>query len=92
MTQTLVDRIVGATLYEGYILYPYRPTSVKNRVRWTFGGVFPRAYAEQAGGSERSAVTTECLLRAGSGARVTVPASGDANGAAAERAGLRADR
>ena len=74
MTQTLVDRIVGATLYEGYILYPYRPTSVKNQVRWTFGGVFPRAYAEQSRGTERSAVTTECLLRARAGARVTVTA------------------
>ncbi|MBV8526886.1 MAG: hypothetical protein JOZ75_01075 [Candidatus Dormibacteraeota bacterium] len=74
MSQSLVDRIVGATLYEGYILYPYRPTSVKNQVRWTFGGVFPRAYAEQSGGTERSTVTTECLLRAGAGARVTVTA------------------
>ena len=74
MSQSVVDRIVGATLYEGYILYPYRPTSVKNQVRWTFGGVFPRAYAEQSGGTERSAVTTECLLRATPGARVTVTA------------------
>lgn len=74
MTQSVVDRIVGATLYEGYILYPYRPTSVKNQVRWTFGGVFPRAYAEQSGGTERSAVTTECLLRADDNARVAVTA------------------
>ena len=74
MTQSVVDRIVGATLYEGYILYPYRPTSVKNQVRWTFGGVFPGAYAEQSGGTERSAVTTECLLRASDGARVTATA------------------
>jgi len=74
MSQTLVDRIVGATLYEGYILYPYRPTSVKNQVRWTFCGVFPRAYAEQSRGTERSAVTTESLLRAGAGARVTATA------------------
>jgi hypothetical protein len=74
MSRTLVDRIVGATLYEGYILYPYRPTSVKNQVRWTFGGVFPRAYAEQSRGTERSAVTTECLLRTDAGARVIVTA------------------
>ena len=74
MSQSVVDRIVGATLYEGYILYPYRPTSVKNQVRWTFGGVFPRAYAQQSGGTERSTVTTECLLRAGAGATVTATA------------------
>lgn len=40
-----VEAIVGAVLYEGYILYPYRPSSVKNRQRWTFGGVYPRDYA-----------------------------------------------
>lgn len=40
-----VDAIVSAVLYEGYILYPYRPSSVKNRQRWTFGGVYPRDYA-----------------------------------------------
>ena len=27
-----------------YFLYPYRP-SVKNRQRWTFGGLYPRAWA-----------------------------------------------
>ena len=43
MNQALVDQIVDAVLYEGYILYPYRP-SVKNQQRWTFGGLYPRAY------------------------------------------------
>ncbi len=70
MTTSLVERIVGATLYEGYILYPYRPTSVKNQVRWTFGGVFPPAYG--AAGGERTAVQTECLLRGDLGAAVHV--------------------
>ena len=41
MNKALVDQIVDAVLYEGYILYPYRP-SVKNRQRWTFGGLYPR--------------------------------------------------
>jgi hypothetical protein len=35
----LAEQIATAVLYEGYILYPYRPSSVKNRQRWTFGGV-----------------------------------------------------
>lgn len=35
------EKIVNAVLYEGYILYPYRPTAIKNRQRWTFGGLFP---------------------------------------------------
>ena len=30
-----VRAIANAVLYEGYILYPYRPSSIKNRQRWT---------------------------------------------------------
>lgn len=40
----LVRSIADAVLYEGYMLYPYRPSSVKNRQRWTFGGLYPEAY------------------------------------------------
>ena len=68
----MVDRIVAATLYEGYILYPYRATSVKNQMRWTFGGVYPRAYSEASGGAEPHVATTECLLRGDDAATVEV--------------------
>jgi hypothetical protein len=61
MNQALVDRIVNAVLYEGYMLYPYRP-SVKNRQRWTFGGLYPRAYSEAQGG-DPWAMQTECLIQ-----------------------------
>jgi hypothetical protein len=61
MNRTLVDRIVNAVLYEGYILYPYRP-SVKNRQRWTFGGVYPRAWSEAQQGTDAWATQTECLV------------------------------
>ncbi len=47
MNLALVERIVAAVLYEGYMLYPYRPSSVKNQQRWTFGGVYPRATARR---------------------------------------------
>jgi hydrogenase maturation protease len=62
MNEALVDRIVAAVLYEGYILYPYRP-SVKNRQRWTFGGLFPRSYSEVHEGSDAWAMQTECLVQ-----------------------------
>ncbi len=39
----LVRSIADAVMYEGYMLYPYRPSSVKNRQRWTFGGLYPEA-------------------------------------------------
>jgi hypothetical protein len=61
MTRPLVERIAEAVLYEGYLLYPYRP-SVKNQQRWTFGGVHPRVYHLAQGGSEPCTMRTECLL------------------------------
>ena len=62
MNPALVDRIAAAMLYEGYILYPYRP-SLKNRQRWTFGGLYPPAYGKARGGSDASAMQTQCLVR-----------------------------
>jgi hypothetical protein len=58
MSRTLVERVADAVLYEGYVLYPYRP-SVKNRQRWTFGGLHPE------GGADASGNQTECLVAAG---------------------------
>jgi hydrogenase maturation protease len=57
-----VDRVAQAVLYEGYLLWPYRPSATKNRVRWTFGAVFPPGYSGAGGPGEPSTVTTECLL------------------------------
>jgi hypothetical protein len=62
MNKAHVDQIVEAVLYEGYMLYPYRP-SVKNHERWTFGGLFPRAFSETQGTSDAWAMQIECLLR-----------------------------
>jgi hydrogenase maturation protease len=62
MNQALVDKIVNAVLYEGYILYPYRP-SVKNRQRWTFGGIYPRSYCEARDSGDPWSMQTECLVR-----------------------------
>jgi hypothetical protein len=64
MNAALVDGIVKAVLYEGYMLYPYRPSAVKNRQRFNFGVVYPRAYSEAQGGNGTDAWTmqTECLV------------------------------
>lgn len=43
--------IADAVLLEGYALYPYRASAPKNRFRWTFGVLAPRAWSE-AGGCE----------------------------------------
>jgi len=56
------DQIARAVLYEGYLLYPYRPSSVKNRQRWNFGVVYPRAHSEAQEGLEACRMLTECLV------------------------------
>jgi hypothetical protein len=53
----VVRQIADAVLYEGHVLWPYRRSSIKNRQRWTFGGIYPDAYARSAG--DRSAAQTE---------------------------------
>ena len=57
-----LDRVVATTLYEGYLLYPYRD-SLKSQVRWNFGVLFPPSFAREHADSERSSMRTECLLR-----------------------------
>ena len=42
MNFATVEKIANAVLYEGYILYPYRPSSTKNRQRWNFGTLYPQ--------------------------------------------------
>ena len=63
-----VKEIADAVLFEGYILYPYRPSAIKNQQRWTFGGVFPSAYD----GDEPALMQTETLLNARASAEVDV--------------------
>lgn len=66
------EKIAEAVLYEGYMLYPYRPSSVKNQHRWNFGVLYPPHYCEQQVGADRWSMQTECLLKTGSSTRVTV--------------------
>jgi len=55
-------KIAEAVLYEGYLLWPYRRSARKNQQRWTFGGVYPRAYSEARGGDDPWIMQTECLV------------------------------
>jgi len=57
-----VEQIAKAVLYEGYMLYPYRPSSVKNQQRWNFGVLCPQSYSEAQKGSEAWSMQTECLV------------------------------
>src|ERR1700730_316456 len=59
MNAKLVEDIANAVLYEGYMLYPYRKSAVKNRQRWNFGVLYPPGY-------DVSSMQIECLCRADS--------------------------
>jgi hypothetical protein len=60
MNDQLVERIVSAVLYEGYLLYPYRPSAIKNRQRFNFGVVYPQSYG--LAHDEAWSMQTECLV------------------------------
>src|SRR4051812_23344944 len=59
-----VRAIADAVLYEGYLLWPYRRSALKNQRRWTFGGVHPRAHTDAGHADDRCVMRTECLLEA----------------------------
>src|SRR5262245_25885771 len=59
MDPNLVERIANAVLYEGYLLYPYRRSAIKNRHRFNFGVVYPQDYGMAH--NEPFCMQTECL-------------------------------
>jgi hypothetical protein len=72
MNFAAVEKIAAAILYEGYILYPYRPTAIKNRQRWNFGTLYPRVYAQAQRPEEPYRLVAECLLTADADATLDV--------------------
>jgi hypothetical protein len=56
-----IQQVADALLFEGYVLYPYRASDGKNRVRWQFGVLMPPAYGA-VDPSERTWSQTDCLL------------------------------
>jgi len=72
MNLRAVEQIAKAVLYEGYMLYPYRPSSVKNQQRWNFGVLCPQSYSEAQKGSEAWTMQTECLVEGSSTTAIEV--------------------
>jgi hypothetical protein len=70
--------VADAVLLEGYLLYPYRRSAAKNRVRWQFGVLVPPTAAPApprptvAGSAEAIRQQTEVLLEARDDALVQV--------------------
>jgi hypothetical protein len=59
-----VRAVADAVLFEGYALYPYRPTSTKNQLRWQFGVLAPRVVSE-ATDADPWWMETQCLVAPG---------------------------
>ncbi|WP_113702393.1 hypothetical protein [Nonomuraea lactucae] len=58
-----VRQIARAVLYEGYLLWPYRRSALKNQQRWTIGGVHPEPYGRAHEGNPWL-TQTQCLVEA----------------------------
>ena len=54
------------------MLYPYRPSAIKNRQRWSFGILYPPLYPEVAAGTERCLMHSEVLLESAGRADVQI--------------------
>jgi hypothetical protein len=59
-----IESVADAVLFEGYILYPYRPSSLKNRQRWNFGTLYPQAFAEAQSPAEHWQFHAEVVFEA----------------------------
>jgi hypothetical protein len=60
---TAVDPIARALLYEGYRLYPYRASALKNCRPCALGSLYPKSYSLANGACEPWSMQTECLVR-----------------------------
>ena len=60
-----VDAIAKTVIYEGYLLYPYRTSNIKNQQRFTFGGVYPPAF-------DVSTMQTQCLVEDGAETEIEI--------------------
>lgn len=60
--------VADAVLFEGYVLYPYRASAAKNRLRWQFGVLVPPRWGADSG--EHSFQRTECLMEPRRGAQL----------------------
>ena len=58
-----VEKIANAILYEGYLLYPYRRSAVKNQQRFNFGVLYPPKFCHEPDTFE---MHIECLIEGSS--------------------------
>lgn len=70
MSHDGIAALAQALLYEGYLLYPYRASSVKNSHRWMLGTLYPRAFAEDQRENDPWFMQAQCLVHRESDAEI----------------------
>lgn len=65
-------QVADTVLFEGYVLYPYRASAAKNRLRWQFGVLVPPGWG--ADREEHDFQHTECLMEPKPGATLAFEA------------------
>ncbi|MER5777792.1 hypothetical protein ABT144_26570 [Streptomyces sp. NPDC002039] len=66
----IARQVADAVLFEGYVLYPYRASAAKNRLRWQFGVLVPPAWAPAH--EEHCLQQTEILMEPKGNAQLAV--------------------
>ncbi|OEJ37407.1 hypothetical protein AR457_32755 [Streptomyces agglomeratus] len=67
---SVARQVADAVLFEGYVLYPYRASAAKNRLRWQFGVLVPPGWG--ADSEEHDFQHTECLMEPRAGATLAL--------------------
>ncbi len=63
MNLAAVQKIASTVLYEGYVLYPYCASALKNQQRFNFGVLYPQGGVPQRIGDGVNRMRTECLVQ-----------------------------
>lgn len=69
-----VRALSEAVLHEGYLLYPYRASALKNQHRYPFGTLYPEAFCREHEAGDASLARVECVLMGAADARVSIQA------------------
>jgi hypothetical protein len=69
MTEEL-HQLVDALLYEGYLLYPYRSSALKNQRRYPLAALYPEPFCQAQQAGDRAFLQLQCLATGGRAARL----------------------
>src|SRR5262245_32353227 len=70
MSLDALEPIARTLLYEGFLLWPYRASALKNQRRASFGGLSPQAWSTGQPFAERWRLGCDCLFEAPPDAQV----------------------